>query len=254
MGGGFHQGPVFGQGPGLLNLLDPLLNQLTAATLMVVVELLQLSRSGFLHGWQRGPALEEITGLQAVEGAGPVESLREIEFQVTAQLVGQGRPQIHQLAAMLDPQGQLPAQDVVGHPGSELLPVFDQQIQQQGRIVGIILGSTGGKGFPVTGQRLGVNRIEPQKVIVHQGRDHRAAALLQGNGDQALGETLPQLSDPGLQLLRTLSDNRRMRLGGIGGSPAHHMLLIGPVETDIGYHRVFHRNRGWGHENHLPAE
>jgi hypothetical protein len=46
-------------------------------------------------------------------------------------------------------------------PGREALRVFDQQIQQQGRIVGIILGTTTGKRFPVAGQRLGINHSFP---------------------------------------------------------------------------------------------
>ena len=97
---------------------------------------------------------------------------------------------------MLDPQGQLAAQGIVGYPGRESLPVFDQQIQQQGGIVGIILGAAAGKRFAVAGQRFGINRVEPQKVVVHQGRDHGPPALLQGDGHQALRETLPQLRPP----------------------------------------------------------
>jgi hypothetical protein len=138
--------------------------------------------------------------------------LGKIELQVTAQLVGQGRPEIHQVAAMLDPQGQLSAQGIVGDPGRELLPVFDQQIQQQGRIVGIILSPTTGKRFPVAGQRLGINRVEPQKVIMHQSRDHGSPALLQGEGNQTFRETLPQLSYPGLEFLGALPDYRRLHL------------------------------------------
>jgi hypothetical protein len=49
--GGFYQGRVLGQGPRLLNLLDALLNQLTAAAMMLAVELLQLSGLGLLHGF-----------------------------------------------------------------------------------------------------------------------------------------------------------------------------------------------------------
>jgi hypothetical protein len=212
-----------------LNLLDAMLDQQTAAAMMLAVEGLQLSGLGLLHSLQSGPALEEITGLAAVKFPSPVEGLGEIELQVTAQLVGQGRPEIHQVAAMLDPQGQLPAQGIVGYPGRELLPVFDQQIQQQGRIVGIILGPTTGKRFPVAGQRLGINRVKSQKVIVHQGRDHGPPALFQGDGYQALRETLPQLSYPSVELLGAVADDRRLHLSRIGGSPAEGMLLIGPV-------------------------
>ncbi len=56
-----------GQRLGLTDLLDPLLNQLGTPTIMAGVELLELRGPGLLHGLKRGPALEEITGLQAVQ-------------------------------------------------------------------------------------------------------------------------------------------------------------------------------------------
>jgi hypothetical protein len=59
---------------------------------------------------------------------------------------------------MLHPQGQLPAQSIVGYPGRKAIPVFDQQVQQQGSVVGIILGAAAVERFPVTGQRFGIDR------------------------------------------------------------------------------------------------
>src|SRR5262249_44478646 len=157
---------------------------------MLMIKLLELSRWGALYRLESGPALEKITGLQAVEFSHPIEGLGEIKLQVTGQLMGELGLQIHQLPAMLDPQGELAAQRIVWHPGLKLLSVFDQQVQQQGGIVGIIFGPTGKKGLSVAGQRLGIDGVEPEKVIVHQGGHHGSPALLEGQGYPALRKPL----------------------------------------------------------------
>src|SRR5262249_10998495 len=118
-----NDGAVAGEGLGLADLLDPLLNDLGTAALMLMIKLLELSRWGELYRLESGPALEKITGLQAVEFSHPIEGLGEIKLQVTGQLMGELGLQIHQLPAMLDPQGELAAQRIVWHPGLKLLSV-----------------------------------------------------------------------------------------------------------------------------------
>lgn len=61
---GFQDRPVPGQGEGQTDLLDALLDQFLLATVVLGLELLQASRRSFLHGWQGGPTLQEVTSLQ----------------------------------------------------------------------------------------------------------------------------------------------------------------------------------------------
>ena len=107
------------------------------------------------------------------------------------------------------------------------------QVEQQGRIGRVILGPAGREDFPIPGQRLRIDRIEDEKLILHQRVDHGAFTLLDGKPHRPAGKPLPQLGHPGMQHVGPLLELEPLDRAAGRRLHLHRVLLIAPVQTDV---------------------
>src|SRR4029450_11506345 len=113
-----------------------------------------------------------------------------------------------------------------------MLAMRHQDLQQQVGIDGIILGPAGIKRLPELGQRLRVDRIEVQKIDMHQRIDQRSTLLLDGYGNRATGKSIPQLLNPTLQGLRCLIQRKALLLVTISLLQGGDVFLVRPIQSD----------------------
>ena len=55
------------------------------------------------------------------------------------------------------------------------------------------------EGFAIAGQRLGIDRVEHEELVLHQRVDHRAAPLFDGKAHRAAAKPLAELGHPAVQ-------------------------------------------------------
>ena len=116
---------------------------------------------------------------------GPVQGLRKIHFQEARDPVGVPDAVVDEFAPVFGQELQPTRFHRVGEPGPEPVPVQAQEVQEEFRVQGVVLGAADAEGFPVTGQGLGIDRVQRQEVIHHQGMDHGAARLFDGDANRA---------------------------------------------------------------------
>ncbi len=148
------------------------------------------------------------------------------------QLVGQGGPFIDQTAPVFGQQLNAAGQNIIGNPDAQMLAMRRQDLQQQLGIDRIILGPAGIKRLPELRQRLRVDRIQVQKIDMHQRIDQCSTLLLDSNGDGATSEAIPQLLNPVLQGFRRLIQTEALPLFTVSFLQSNNMFLVGPIQAD----------------------
>ena len=192
-GVGGNDGRIGGQGGGGFDLGESVGDQVGAAAVVGIVEGAHGLGFGLLQRGQRGPLQQEIDG----ESRGrvrpdPFEGLGEVGFQRGAQLLDEAGALVDEVAALLAEQGEVAGGGIVGHPGAELVAVFDEQFPDQAGIDGIGFGATGCKRIAVAFGGDGVDGIENEEVVAHQRIQQRPAGLFEGEGDGPTAKALAQ--------------------------------------------------------------
>ena len=213
-----------------------------AAAIVGVVERADGLRPGALGGLQRGPFQQPVAGHGRAEvRTQPGQRLRKVQFQRGLQAQNQLGAQVHGLAPLLVEERQRPRLLVVGLPDGELVAVQAQDLRQQSRVAGIVLGPAGRERLAVARQRHRVDRIQVQEGVVHQGVHQRTPALFQADRQ-------PSSRIAGLQLGQPLGQgfgsvlNHPVAAFARGRVPeADVVLLRRPVQPD--QRRVFFRIR-----------
>ena len=113
-----------------------------------------------------------------------------------------------QFAPVFTEQIELPGGHRVGVPGAELGAVGADEVEEERGIGRVILGPAGREGFPIAGERLGIDGIEHEKVVLHQRVDDGAAPLFDGDGHGAALEPGPELGHPAMEDVRLLLRSR----------------------------------------------
>ena len=111
----------------------------------------------------------------------------------------------------------------------ELLPDHDGD----GGVGGVVLRPAGSEDFPIPGQRLRIDWIEDEKLVLHQGVHHRALTLLERNPDRAAPELLPQPRQPGVELVGPLGQLEPFDRPARRRLDLHRVSLIAPVQPDV---------------------
>ena len=140
---------------------------------------------------------------------------------------------------MFAEQVELAGRDGLRLPGPELRPVGPDQVEQQGRIGGVVLRPAGREDFPIPGQRLRIDRIEDEKLVLHQRVDHGAFTLLDGDAHRPPAKPLPQLGRPGMQHIGPLLELQPLDRAAGHRLQLHRVVLIAPVQADVRCQVVF---------------
>ncbi len=89
------------------------------------------------------------------------------------------------------------------------------------------------KGLAIAGQRLGVDGIEDEKLVLHQRVDDRPLALFDGDPDGAPPKPLAQLRHPVVQYVGALRELEFLDRPAAGRLQLHAVLLVAPIEAEI---------------------
>ena len=134
---------------------------------------------------------------------------------------------------MLAEQLELARRDGIRVPGPELVAMFAQEVQQEGGVRRVVFGPAGVEGFAIAGQRLGIDRVEHEELVLHQRVDHRASPLFDGNPHGPAPKPLAELGDPAVQHVRLLLERELFHRAARGGLELHRVRAISPIESDV---------------------
>ena len=140
---------------------------------------------------------------------------------------------IDELAALLAEQLQFARRDRTRPPGPELGAVGPDQVEQQRRVGRVVLGAGGVEGFTIACQRLGIDRVEHEELVLHQRVYHRAPALFDGDPHGPAVKPLPELGHPGMQHVGPLLQFALFDRPARGRLELHRVLAIPPIESDV---------------------
>ena len=142
-------------------------------------------------------------------------------------LHGQPHFVVDQSAAVFDQLRECPQLGALGFEAAELVTVFEQQLELQLRIAGIVLGAAGGERLTVPGQGQGVDGKEHQTIVPLQGRDDGPFVELQSDGDRLVLEALAQGAGPRLDGLWFVLKHAGFGFVGTGRLQANVVFGIG---------------------------
>src|SRR5258706_731627 len=166
-----------------------------------------------------------------------LDEQRIVALEHSALLIEKRRMLIHKAAAAFHQQAQLAGGWILHLQGTQPRLMLQPHFAQQLGVARIGFGAAHTESSAEVGQTAGIDRIDDQKVILHQRIEKRSPALFQANADQALGMLLAQAQEGLIQQLRLLLQEVRL------GRPLERlhnqtMLLVSPISTDPGPDRV----------------
>src|SRR5262245_52897395 len=232
---GQQYGAVLGQGLGLFNVGQQLLQLVIAAISLSFVKLSNRGQTRLLQLLQRRPTLKKRAGARRMQLTKPVQRLRKINLQRRRQLIRQGCPLVHDTATVFGQQLDAAGQRIIGCPNPQMVAMRYQNIQQQIGIAGVILGTTGVKRFSHFRHSDGIDRIQMQKLDMHQRIDQRTPFLLDCNGNGPATEAIAQRLNPALERFRRMVQCEMMPLIAAGFLQRDGMFLIRPIQAHKRY-------------------
>ena len=215
---------------------EPRRDHRRAAAVVLLIEPADGGGPRALHGGERRPLCEEVAGLPRVEGPDPVERVGEVLLEQAREPVGQAAAEIDQLAAVLAEQLEPARRDRIRPPGAELRAVGAHQVEQQRRVGRVILSAAGMEDLAIARQRLGIDRVEHEELVLHQRVHHRAFALFDGNPHGPAPQPLPELGHPGVQRVGPLLEIDLLHRAARRRLELHRVPLIPPIQTDVRRH------------------
>ena len=111
--------------------------------------------------------------------------------------------------------------------------MFAQQVQQEGGVRRVVFGAAGVEGFAIAGQRLGIDRVKHEELVLHQRVHHRASPLFDGNAHRAAAKPLAELGHPAVQHVGPLLEVERFHRTACRRLELHRVPLIAPVQPDV---------------------
>ena len=82
-------------------------------------------------------------------------------------------------------------------------------------------------------QGRGIDRVEHEKLVLHQRVDHRAPALFDGDPHGAAAKPVAELGHPAVQHVGPLLERERFHRAPGRRLELHRVLAIPPIEPDI---------------------
>ncbi len=191
-----EDGGVLGQGFGLGDDLQTLLDQLLPPRIVGVKEGPYLSWLGFLEFLQRGPFGQEGRYHGKSHVLEDLQSLWEDQLKAWGQCIDKAAASFDQSTPILAQLPQSAGLHRVGHPNSQSITMVDQEIQQQISVDGIGFGTIGIHGFPVIGRGLGVDLIDNEGRIIEQVVNEPRAVAFDNASQFLIGEPGQQAVAP----------------------------------------------------------
>ena len=140
---------------------------------------------------------------------------------------------IDQLAAFFGQAEQGASVLILRLQGSQSISMIAHHFLLELCVGAVVLGSAHLKGFAEAAQSFGIDRINDDKVVGHQGINDGAARSFNAQDDLSYGKALSQLSHPPMNGFRVLLDHVVFGLA-LARTKPKVVLLIGPIQADRG--------------------
>lgn len=192
-----------------------------------------------MKGFQSGPMGQEVAGHGGMKSAGDeVNRLGEVVFEGSAEGVAEAFLHIHGIASILHQKGEGTGVWVIGEPGGEILTMLLDKLQEEFCIGAVVLAAAGMEGFPEAGEGFGIERIEDEELIFHEGVDEGTSGLFKADSDRTSVESGTQRGDPLGEGFRGMIHNEVFDFGAAVGRKTDVMFLVSPIESDVSRHRL----------------
>ena len=175
---------IGGERPGTLDSLEAGIDDVNRAHMVSPEEPFQRRAARKLRGFESWPAAEEVTKDHCIFVGKPLQDLWKVVFEGTGQAVGQTDFVTDQAPAVLDELRQGAYGGALGAEGGELVAVFEEDLDLEFGIGGVIFGPARGKRFTVLGHGERIDGKEHEEILVAQCRHDRPFREFQAHRDR----------------------------------------------------------------------
>src|SRR5262249_10053944 len=134
--------------------------------------------------------------------------------------------------AMLDELRQGAHGGALGAEGGKLVAMFEEDLDLEFGIGGVILGPARGKRFTVLGHGEWIDGKEHEEIIGAQRGHDRPFREFQAHSDGLSVEARAESLDPGINLFRAMFKTQKLSLRDASGLEADIVFRISPVEAN----------------------
>jgi len=225
---------IGGQRAGALDGLDAGGDDVGRAHVMGTEEAFQSGVACELHGFEGGPAAEEVAKDRRIFVLQPLQDVRAGVFEGTGQAGGETHCVADQAPAVCDELRQGAHGGALGAEGGALVTVCEEQCELEFSIGGVIFGPARGTRVAVRGHGERIDGKEPEEIIVAQHGHAGPFIELQAHSDGLAVASRAEGLDPGVHRFRTMFKAQKLTLFSASGLEADIGFRISPVEANKG--------------------
>ena len=184
------------------------------------------------HGFESGPTAQEVTEEHGIFSFKPAQDMREVVLEGTGQAVRDTHLITNEAAARLDEWGQRAPLWALRLERLRLVAMFEQELELECGVRGIILGAAGGESLAVLCEGEGLDGEQDKERVLAQRGNKGPLIELQAYGDGVTAEALAQGTAPGIDGFRGMVEATGLACGGASGLETESRFGIGPVDAD----------------------
>jgi hypothetical protein len=231
---GSDEAVIGGQGCGTLNGLEAFGDKVGRAHVVFTEEGLKSGAACKLHRFEGGPAAQEVAKERRIFLLKPLQDMREVVFECTGKTIGETDFVADETTTGLNKLRQGAHGGALGGERGELVAMFEEEIDLEFRIGGVVFGPTGGKRFTVFGEGERIDRKEHEEIIVAQCGHNGPFIKLKAHGNALSIEPRTQGLDPPIDCFRAVLEDPQLSSLRASGLYADIVFGISPVETNEG--------------------
>ncbi len=163
-----------------------------------------------LYGFQGRPAAEEVAKDRRIFFLKPLQDVGEVVFERTRQAIRQPDFVADEAPAVFDELRQGAHRWALRDKGGEFVTMFEQDLDLEFGIGGVIFGPARGKRFAVLGHGERIDGKEHEAIIVLQRRHNGAFIEFQADGNRLAVEPRAQGADPRVDHFRTVFETQKL--------------------------------------------
>ena len=171
---------------------------------------LQGGATGESDGFQGGPAAEEVAKDRRIFFLKPLQGVGEVVFERTRQAIRQPDFVADEAPAMFDELRQGAHRWALRDKGGEFVTVFEQELDLEFGIGGVIFGPARGKRFAVLGHGEWIDGKEHEELILAQRRHDGPFIEFQTHGNRLTVKPRAQALDPRVDRLRAVVEAQKL--------------------------------------------
>jgi hypothetical protein len=231
---GDHHACIRGQRHSVLDGLKTGRDDVGRAHVVGTEKALQGGATRELDGLQGRPAAEEVAKERRIFVLEPLQDVGEVVFERTRQAMREPDVVADEAPAVCDALRQGAHLGALRDKGEEFVAVFEQELDLEFGIGGVIFGPARGTRFAVLGHGERIDGKEHEESIVLQRRHHGAFLAFQADGHRLAVEPRAQGADPRVAHFRTVCETQQLPARSTGDLSADIVFGIRPVKAHTG--------------------